>query len=96
VAATSNLVGGTSAILISVTDALLAQTEKFNAAVNDGLGENGSIVSATQATNISTEVFVVSGVSDVSVSAGADAGEATSSVGPTMPFQSCSASISPT
>jgi len=59
---------------------LLAQNENVAAAVNDGLEGNAGILSTTKGNNMSTVVFIVSGVSGVSVSAGADAGELAYSV----------------
>ena len=58
----------------------LMPPEIVAAAVNGGLEGNAGIVSATQGTNISIDVFIVPGVSGVSISDGADAGEAVSSV----------------
>ena len=66
--------------MISVQYPSFAQNKNVTAAVNGGLEGNVGIVSATQGTNISLDVFIVPGVSGVSISAGADAGEAASSV----------------
>ena len=79
-AATSNSVSGPSAILIPVHDALLAQNKDVAATMNGESEGNAGIVSATQGTNISLDVSFVPVVSGVSISAGADTGESTSSV----------------
>jgi len=79
-AVTSNSVSGHSARIISVHDAWLAQTKDVAAAVNGELEGNAGIVSARKGTNKSLEVSIMPDVSGVSISTGADAREAASSV----------------
>jgi hypothetical protein len=79
-AATSNLVSGPSARIISVHDASLAQNEDVAVAENAGLLQNPGTMSPQNTRGILLEVPMVSGTGGVSDAAGRQAGANASTV----------------